>query len=42
MYEFRVTVGMSRGGKQVFIASAEAGTKKRNRRPDKILGKKIV
>jgi hypothetical protein len=28
VYEFRVTVGMQRGGKQVFIASTEAGTKK--------------
>ncbi len=28
MYEFRVTIGMERGGEQVFIVSAEAGTEK--------------
>jgi hypothetical protein len=28
MYEFRVTVGMERGGEQVFIVNAEAESEK--------------
>jgi hypothetical protein len=40
VYEFRVTVGMYRGGKQIFIASAEAGTKKETENQIRYLVKK--